>query len=165
MHQQSNMLHSTGKLSGTMWYISNLHKPQMTVRRNACRCRITVGLMNSLRILSPFKTNMWAKYVCHVILCLVSHRAYRRPYWGKPSWTCIRNDAYLLAAECVSYKMCKGSTCSLLSPLSAYSPTLNCDVWSSACSFTNIKWRMPKEFWIPKMEPLHHVAAKTTNQP
>ena len=51
--------------------------------------------------------------------------------------------------------------------LHCYSPTLNWDVLSSgsACSFTSIMCRMPKEFWIPKMDPLHQVAASTTSQP
>lgn len=48
-----------------------------------------------------------------------------------------------------------------------YSPTLNWDVFSSTsvCSSTSFVCRMPKEFWIPKMEPLHQVAASTTTQP
>lgn len=50
---------------------------------------------------------------------------------------------------------------------STYSPTLNWDVWSSGsvCSFTSIMCRIPKELWIPKIDPLHQVAAKTTSQP
>lgn len=45
--------------------------------------------------------------------------------------------------------------------------TLNCDVLSSgsACSRTSIRCMMPKEFWMPNMEPLHQVAANTTSQP
>lgn len=54
-----------------------------------------------------------------------------------------------------------------LQTVCCYSPTLNCDVLSpgSACSSTSIRCMMPKEFWMPNMEPLHQVAANTTSQP
>jgi len=47
------------------------------------------------------------------------------------------------------------------------SPTLNWDAWSvtSWWSCNSIMCRIPNEFCMPKIDPLHHVAANTTTQP